>query len=247
VTPLARSLGWQGLCAAIALGLLLSLGFWQLQRREWKEALIARVETNMRSAPVELPNRDQWAVLTSEDYDYRHVRVRGQFDFAKVALVFAQAPPGAGQEPGYLVLTPLRLEGGGEALVNRGFVAQSRVGRGAWRSEPAGQLEFSALMRAPQARNLFTPADDPAKGQWYTADPAKIAAALGVAEAAPFLLQQDPGTPYSLSQPEGLLRALLDAPEIPNNHLSYALTWFALAGALAVIFSIYARDRLKPP
>ena len=45
--------------------------------------------------------------------------------------------------------------------------------------------------RAPQSRNPFTPADNPGTGLWFTSDPVKIAATLGLVDAAPFVLQQE--------------------------------------------------------
>ncbi len=239
-----RSLGWQSLCVGLALALLMSLGFWQLRRLEWKEALVARVEARTKLAPVDLPPLGDWRGLAADDYDFRHVQMQGRFDFSGLALVFSQAPPGVGMEPGFLVLTPLRLQSGGVVLVNRGFVPQSKAAAGGWRSRPEGMVTITGLMRAPQARNSFTPADDPGKNQWYTLDPVTIGAALKLAEAAPFLVQQDSSGDSWVPGSDDLLRVSTTAPEIPNNHFSYAVTWFGLAVALAIVFAFYARGRL---
>ena len=68
-----------------------------------------------------------------------------------------------------------------------------------------------------------------------------MAAALGLADAAPFTLAlESPRT----AGPNGFPRLVAAAPEFANNHLSYALTWFSLAAALVVIFALYARGRL---
>jgi surfeit locus 1 family protein len=149
VTPRLRSLGWQSLCVGLALALLLSLGFWQTKRLQWKEALIARVDARMRVAPVPPPPQSAWSALSPEDYDYRHVRLSGAYDLAHSVLVYSQAPPGGGLEPGFVVLTPLRLDGGGVALVNRGFTSKSKAEQGAWKREPVGRVTISGLMRAP--------------------------------------------------------------------------------------------------
>lgn len=236
-----RALVWQSLCVALTLGLLLTLGVWQLRRLEWKESLIARVETRSRTAPGALPPQNDWAGLLGENYDYRHVQAKGRFDLAKSAQIFALAPAGAGQEPGFFVLMPLRLESGGVVLVNRGFVAQSKAGGGAWRLKPNETTTITGWLRPPQSRNTFTPADDPGKGQWYTSDPAKIAAALGLTEAAPFVLQQED----AVGLEDELFRLAPDASDLPNNHLSYAVTWFGLAAALAIVYAVYARSRIS--
>lgn len=238
----SRSLVWQSLFAALGLGLLLTLGVWQLRRLEWKESLIARLETRARAAPLEMPPLSDWAGLSGEDYDYRHVRAKGQFDLASSVKVFTQAPNGAaGQGPGFFVLMPLRLADGGVLLVNRGFVAQSSAGADAWRHRPNETTDITGWLRAPQSRNAFTPADDPGKGQWFTSDPVKIAATLGLVDAAPFVLQQEDQAGLD----DGLFRTVPNSADIPNNHLSYAVTWMGLAAALLIVYALYARSRVR--
>ena len=57
----------------------------------------------------------------------------------------------------------------------------------------AAQTSVVGLMRASEARNWFTPADDPAKGQWFTRDIAAIARAEGLTRVAPFIVDADAG------------------------------------------------------
>ncbi len=236
-----RSLVWQGAVATVVFALLVSLGLWQLRRLDWKEALIARIETRAKSAPVDPPARADWASLAPETYEFLHVQASGVFDSGHDVLVFAAPPAGAPPEPGYQAFTPFRLSGGGVVFVNRGFVSQSRTQGDEWRRVPPGETTVRGLLRPPQTRNSFTPADDPQKGRWFTRDPAAFAAHLGLAEVAPFTLDEEPGDENAA----GLVRAMMDPAAIPNNHLSYALTWFGLAAALVVVFVVYARGRLR--
>lgn len=238
-----RALVWQGLCVFVAAALCASLGFWQLRRLEWKEGLLTAIETRSRAAPAALPPRSLWAELNSNDYDYLHVRAQGRFDLAHVALVFTSAPEGAGAgvEPGFFTLTPLVLDAGGVVIVNRGFTPQPKASAGLWRAEPSGETTVEGWLHPPQKRNFFTPADDPAREKWFTADSGKIAAAFGLADAAPFLIEQEARG----AAPDGLYRpGAVDAAQIPNNHFGYAVTWFGLALALAILFAVYAKTRL---
>jgi surfeit locus 1 family protein len=245
MNALARSLVWPAVFAGLAFALLVSLGLWQMRRLGEKEALIFRIETRAHVAPKDLPARADWPSLSGDDYDYAHVRATGRFDLEREALVFSQAPASAGSEPGYLVVTPFVLDKGGVVLVDRGFVAQSKAGDRAWRRRPLGETTITGLMRKPQSRNAFTPADDPERGVWYTRDPGKIAAFLKLTEAAPFIIALDApgdgGQPASGDFP----RPAPGVPEIANNHLSYAVTWFGLAFALAVVFAMFARGKLR--
>lgn len=238
-----RALIWQSAAVLPAFGLLVGLGVWQMQRLGWKEHLIAQIESRAHAAAVDLPPEPDWGQLAPEDYDYRRVRLRGVFLHDKEALVFrgsADGKAGAGG-PGYLVLTPLRLAGGASVIVNRGFVPLARKDA-ATRADGqiAGEVSLTGLMRPPEPRNAFTPADDPAKGQWYTRDPAAVAAAFGLTRVAPFSIDAD-AQAHAGAGPSGGATVL----SVPNNHLSYALTWFGLAATLAGVFGVYVWRRLK--
>lgn len=242
----ARALLWPAVFAGLIFALLVSLGSWQLRRLGEKEALIARIETRATAAPTETPPRPQWPTLAPDDYDFRHVRVSGRFLPARDALIYAPPPEGFGPEPGYLVLTPFELTLGGVVLVDRGFLAGSAATATARPKAPDAETTITGLMRAPQSRNLFTPADEPSRGVWYTRDPAAIASTFGLSDAAPFSVTLDapsPGAPPS----DGVPRPVSGAPTLVNNHLSYAFTWFSLAAALVVIFALYARNALGAP
>jgi surfeit locus 1 family protein len=242
-----RRLLWQAAAVGLVFLLLVGLGFWQLQRLAWKEALIERIETRAQLAPLDLPPRTAWPTLASDDYDFRHVRMSGRFDPIREALLFSSSPAGFRPEPGYFVLAPFELEEGGVVLVNRGFIAASEAHNSARRSWPEGRQTIIGLMRAPQSRNLFTPADDPERGVWYTSDPQKIAESQGIAGAAPFTVVLDPSEQGASEAAGGLPRPVASGVDIVNNHLSYAVTWFGLAAALIVVFLAYARSSLQSP
>ena len=227
----------------MALVVLLGLGLWQVERLAWKTGLVQTIEERVHASPVPLPGEADWPGLRPADYAYRHVEVTGIFDHDQEVHVFR--PLGDAKGPfhgvGDLVLTPLRLPTGAIVIVNRGFVPVDRL---APQTRLAGQLPGSVtvtgLMREPESRNLFTPADDPATSQWYTRDPAAIAAAEGLERVAPFSIDAD-----AAAVPGGLPQGGETVLDIPNNHLSYALTWFGLALGLAGVFAVFAVRRLR--
>jgi surfeit locus 1 family protein len=225
------------LCGALLVG----LGVWQLHRLAWKEALIAAVETRAHAAPVDAPPESQWSQLDPADYEYRRVRLTGVFDGSRKVLVFRalSEPRGRYGGPGYLVMTPLKLADGGTVLIDRGFVPEERK---AAANDGLGDREATVvgLMRASEPRNLFTPSDNPASGQWFTRDVAAIARAEGLTRVAPFFIDADAG-PDPAALPEGGETIVA----FPNNHLSYALTWFGMAAALVGVFGAYAASRLR--
>ena len=231
--PLILPAIWTLLVGAI----LVALGVWQLERLAWKEGILARIEARTKAAPIPLPAPKTWASLDPREYEYRRVTLRGTFDNARETPVFRSSETG----PGYLILTPLHLVDGGTVLINRGFVPE-KLKNVATRPEGLwdGTTTITGLMRGPESRNAFTPADDAVKDIFFTRDPVLIAAHDGLRDAAPFTVDAD-SSPNAGGWPRG------GATEtaIPNNHFSYALTWFGLALGLLGVFVAYAWKRLS--
>lgn len=218
---------------------LIGLGIWQLERLAWKNAIVARIEARTKNAPQRLPPPDAWDALKPFDYEYRRVTLTGRFDNAKEAYILRASADG----PVYHVLTPLALASGGTVLVDRGSVPAERRDPA---TRVAGQLSgivtVTGLMRPPESRNAFTPADVPSKDRFYTRDPAEIARHFELIDAAPFVVDAD-ATPNPGGWPKGGDTIV----DVPNNHFSYALTWFGLALGLFTVFVSYAWKRLSDP
>ncbi len=239
-TPARRisSLFWPTIATLLMTGFLVSLGAWQMHRLAWKTSLIDRVAARATTGPVPVPLEGEWAGLVPDDYAYRHVTFDGTYENNKEVKVFRPLPVARGPIAGvgYLVLTPFRLSSGGIVIVNRGFVPLEQAEPA---TRAAGQIEgpttVTGLMREPEARNIFTPSDDPAQRTWYTRDPQSIGAALGVPAVAPFTVDAD-AKQASGGLPQGGETVL----SFSNDHLSYALTWFGLALGLVGVYVVYA-------
>lgn len=240
-----RGLAGAGLAFLLALAILIGLGVWQLRRLAWKTELLGQIAERTTAPPQPLPPSASWSSLNASDYAYRHVALSGTFLHDDEAHVFRPLSPEVARGPytglGDLVLTPLRLADGSIVIVNRGFVPEAKVPP---TTRPAGQVagtvKVTGLMREPESRNLFTPADDPRGGTWFTRDPAAIAAWFHLERVAPFTVDADaPASPGNL--PQGGETVL----DIPNNHLSYALTWFGLAGGMCLVFAGVVWTRLR--
>lgn len=236
--PVRKRLFWPAVSTLLVGMCLLALGFWQLQRLAWKDALLAEIAQRAEAAPVPVPPEGLWPLLQPDDYDYRHVELVGRFEHDKEALVFRAAGP-KGLGPGFLVLTPLRLATGAHVIVNRGYVPQDRkdpVSRRQGQIE--GEVSVQGLMRPPEPRNFFTPADSPEKGIYFSRDPGVIAGHFGLVRAAPFSIDAD-----AFDVPGGWPQGGTTVRALPNNHLAYALTWFGLAAGLCGVFIAFARRR----
>ena len=233
-----------GVLVVIGLIVLVGLGTWQLERKAWKEGLIAALTERLALQPVPLPPRSEWSELTPEKDEFRRVRFRAAFMNDKEALVYtsgsALRPDVAG--PGYWVFTPARLPGGSLVMVDRGFVPE---GRKSPESRPQGQVsgetELVGYLRWPEEPGLFVPDPDPARNLWFGRDPAAIAKAKNLGPIAPFYVDLEaPVPPGNLPKPGPL------TVNLRNAHLQYALTWYGLAAVLIVVFMSWVVSRRRP-
>jgi surfeit locus 1 family protein len=213
---------------------------------QWKEALIARVEARIHSAPIPAPGPDAWRPFDIERFDYQPVQATGSFLHNKEIHVYAALaePKGPIGGVGYRVMTPLETTDGWFLLVNRGFVPADRKDAA---TRPEGQLSgtvtVTGLVRPAEPAGNFTPRKDVARNIWFNRDPAEMAAAMG--------LPADRVAPYTIDavldplRPGGLPQGGETVVTFPNNHLQYALTWFGLAIALIAVFAVWAQGRVR--
>ncbi|SEC17064.1 surfeit locus 1 family protein [Rhizobiales bacterium GAS188] len=229
--------------ALLGIAILSGLGIWQLERKAWKEGLLAAIAERASAPAGEFPPESGWAALSPDKDEYRHARLTGRFLNDKEAHLQANlVSPGRDDGAlGYDILTPLRLADGALVIVNRGFVPLAKKEAS---TRPDGQIEgevsVEGLIRFPQPHSWFIPADDTAKNVWFSRDPAPIASAYGLQRVAPVIVDADAG-PDKAALPRGGQTRIAFA----NDHLQYALTWFGLAIVLAGVFLASALSRRR--
>jgi surfeit locus 1 family protein len=239
----SRSVLLAGIFSVLGIAILLGLGFWQLERRVWKEELIARIEARTKAPPAPIPSEGDWKNVSGERDEYRRVTARGAFRHDREVQVYTVVSEQKGRlaGPGYWVMTPLELDSGAAVIVNRGFVPLDRRNPDSRSAgQVRGQTTVTGLLRLPEQMTLFSPDNDPARNTWYRRDPGEIARALKLERVAPFTIDAD-ATPIPGGLPEGGRTRI----NFPNDHLQYAVTWFGLALALAGVFAAFAWQRLQ--
>ena len=230
--PLRPTL-WSTIFTLPALVVLLALGTWQLDRLAWKQAVIARLESGLSAKPIMLPT----APFDPGQFEFRRVSVAGEFIHESEFFLLNRVSDGV---VGIHVVTPLRrLEDASHVLVDRGWVPLDRRDPASRRDgQVAGIVTLDAVVRRNPSRGWFVPENRPADNEWYFMDPAAMAAVAGVAAPGEFYLaaveRASPGD-YPVGRGAQLT--------IVNNHLGYAVTWYALAAVLLAIYVVHGRKR----
>jgi surfeit locus 1 family protein len=239
---------WPTLAALAGLAVLIGLGTWQMERKRWKEDLIAKIAARVHADPVPLPVSSR--ADRQDDLEYLHVVVRGRFLHEKERYLYAPTPAGLG----WHVYTPLELPSQQAVWVNRGFVPDAKKAPGTRaQGQMQGEVEVRGLTRYPAGPGWFAAQNDPAHNIWYWPDLAAMTASAF--QRGP---QDAPGGPQTATAlplaidadakpepPGGLPRGGVTRLELPNRHLEYALTWYGLAATLAGVYLAFAISRLR--
>lgn len=230
-----------GIFALIVFATTCILGTWQIQRLAWKEALIAQIDARVHLPAVPAPPRSEWPLLTDANAEYRHVTAKGEYQFDRQTLVQTVTDLGGG----YWVITPMRLADGSTILINRGFVLPQ------WRKNQtseqvlAGPAQVTGLLRMGEPSTAFLRNNDPAADRWYTRDLQAIAQARGLSDVAPYSIDADVASSGNNQDPTRAPVGGLTMVKFANSHLSYAITWFALAAMVLVGIVIVVRDERR--
>jgi surfeit locus 1 family protein len=173
--------------------------------------MLARIEAMLAAEPVDVP-----AAPDPAADQYRRVRAAGNLG-AEELHVYTSVPP---HGVGYRVIAPLALADGRRVLLDRGFVPIGEKDAARHR----GDVTVEGALFWPQETDGFTSPPDREKNIWFARDVPLMAAALGT-EPVMIVVEtsDDPAAP--LPQPV--------TPNLTNDHLGYAITWFGLAAVWA--------------
>ena len=217
---------------SVAFVVCAGLGTWQLERLQWKLAVIAFREAALAAPPISPPRTLAEAV----QMQFHRVTAEGTFLHEREILRIAPGPTGGS---GFEVLTPLRQADGRVVFVDRGFIpADLKEPAKRAAGELAGIVRVTGLLRLPpQVKpSWFLPDNRPERNFWFWVDLPAMAAADQLSDVAPFYIAAD-ATP----NPGGWPKGRGTAEPLPNDHLQYAITWFSLAIIAIVIYLLSQR------
>lgn len=206
-------------CAGIA------LGQWQQHRASEKRALQATLEARRNETPAELNalNEQEFA---QPELKYRRAIATGQY-LAEGQIYIDNRS--LGDEIGYYVLTPLKLESGLILIVNRGFLRKESTLRQPPEVSVSGnRVRVEGVLSPGKTRFLELSADTVQGKIWQNFKPLEYSKVTGF-NVSPWVL--------NLAPPDPGLKAVVEQPDLGiDTHRGYAFQWYALSTAAAVLY-----------
>ena len=198
---------------------LLSLGFWQIYRLNWKLELIEQIEHSLKNNPVELSN--------IEKKNYLRIKTSGDIDFDKQIYLYNLNDAG---KPGFEVINPIKI-GDENYLVNRGWIPFEKKDLPEINLVDQNQIVGTLMLQTKPS--TFKPENDIEKNYWFTLDREDILKFTGrnFSEYVIYL-----NGDYKIPKPR------LITAKISNNHKKYAITWFSMAISILLIY-LYFRKK----
>ena len=199
--------------------ILLSLGFWQIYRLNWKLELIEQIENSLKNDPVELNN--------VEKKNYLRIKTRGVIDFDKQIYLYNLNENG---KPGFEVINPIKI-GEENYLINRGWIPFEKKDLSEINLVNQNQIVGTLMLQTKPS--TFKPENDIEKNYWFTLNREDISKFTGrnFSEYVIYLNGE-----YKIPKPRVI------TAKISNNHKKYAITWFSMAISILLIY-LYFRKK----
>ncbi|MYC63801.1 MAG: SURF1 family protein [Caldilineaceae bacterium SB0661_bin_34] len=229
---------WWPATILILLGMagLAQLGFWQLDRLEWRRGMNTQTMARLNAPPVAVNGDTVW----EGDWHDRQATARGVFDYRNQIGIKNRFYK---EEAGIHLLTPMRLEGSDLILmVDRGWIPQAWV-LGDWSQydEGEGLVEVRGLLQDadpyPSGADIGSSPDR----LYHREDLELLGRTLDMEVAPMFLLAQ----PVEGGAPGWPRRQSKDLHLSEGNHLSYAIQWFLFSLILGVGYVLMVRKRAR--
>ena len=198
---------------------LLSLGFWQIYRLNWKLELIEQIENSLKNDPVELSN--------IEKKNYLRIKTSGEIDFDKQIYLYNLNDSG---KPGFEVINPIKI-GDENYLMNRGWIPFEK--KDLPEINLVDQNKIVGTLMLQTKASTFKPENDIEKNYWFTLNREDISKFTG-RNFSQYVIYLNGD--YKIPKPR------LITAKISNNHKKYAITWFSMAISILLIY-LYFRKK----
>ncbi len=198
---------------------LLSLGFWQIYRLNWKLELINQIENSLKNNPVELSN--------IKKKNYLRIKTSGEIDFDKQIYLYNLNDNG---KPGFEVINPIKI-GNENYLINRGWIPFEKKNLPEINLVNQNQIVGTLMLQTKPSK--FKPENDIKKNYWFTLNREDISKFTG-RNFSDYVIYLNGD--YKIPKPRVI------TAKISNNHKKYAITWFSMAISILLIY-LYFRKK----
>jgi len=232
------------LIVIFGVGVLIRLGFWQMDRLEWRRAFNSRATGQLNAPPLDL-NIEQ-PIDQLFDMEYRTATVHGTYDFSQEVLLRNQVWD---SRLGFHVLTPLQIDGTDWfVIVDRGWVPfEDGAPTERVKYQETGTITLTGMIRRAQEKPDFGGVPDPtlAPGEvrldaWNVVNLIRIQAQSGL-KLLPIYIIQAPETTWTTLP----YRSLPEIEISEGSHQSYAIQWFSFAAILGLGYPFFLRRQLS--
>ena len=200
------------------------LGTWQLYRLQWKLELISEITFGLDSSPIEYSN-----VIKK---NYQRVKAKGKFDFDKQIYLYSLNDNG---KPGYDVVTPFRTNKNENVLINRGWINKELKNNPSINSKVDSEQKIVGLLRKIYKPNIFKPENDLKNNIWFSINLEDFKEATGEQFNEFVIFLEDNQVKAPLPKKISI--------DVPNNHLKYAITWYAISISIIFYYLYFRRKK----
>ena len=198
---------------------LISLGFWQIYRLNWKLNLITQIENSLKNEPIELNK--------SNKKNYLRIKTSGIIDFDKQIYLYNLNESG---KPGFEVINPIVINNE-NYLINRGWIPFEKKGLNEINIFDQNNIIGTLMMQSKSS--IFKPDNDIIKNYWFTLNRDDVFSFTGKRFSKYIIyLNGD----FDIPKPRVI------TAKISNNHKKYAITWFSLAISILLLY-LYFRKK----
>ncbi len=247
----ARRIGFL-IFAILLFIVLVGLALWQVQRLQWKNDLVEQSQHAVTAKPVTITDIEA-GLEYGFNVNFLRARLNGHYRHDLERYIYRSNK----SKPGFHVVTPFIEDTGYIVFVDRGWVPQAkRLPKDRPTSrKPEGKITITGVTRNhATGYQIFLPDPDLSKSIWYWYDRPSLAHSLpaGIGKMpdgqqaiiSSLFFQLEPnGEPAKGDVP----KILPVTVKLTNNHLQYAITWFALAFILLVMTIYFMRVSKRQP
>ena len=201
-----------------------ALGTWQLYRLQWKVEIINEIKAGLNSSPIKYSN------LVKKNY--QRVNIKGKFNFNEQIYLYSLNDKG---KPGFDVITPFKTENNDNVLVNRGWISKELKGKTIINTKNNSEQKIVGFLREIYKPNIFKPANDIENNVWFSINLKEISKVTGKRfDEFVIFLEDDQ---EKIPQPKKV------SIDVPNNHLKYAITWYAISVSIIFYYLYFRRKK----